>query len=99
MDFSASLISALRDLFYLLIFQNDRNAIALVSNMMSMLKLMSPAHFAAYIHQLEPGTEAGRQNLLDFVMEVLLMFKDLIQHRWAGIHRDISKSPYGIIHN
>jgi hypothetical protein len=62
-------------------FQNDRNAIALVSNMMSMLKLMSPAHFAAYIHQLEPGTEAGRQNLLDFVMEVLLMFKDLIQHR------------------
>jgi hypothetical protein len=49
--------------------------------MMSMLKLMSPAHFAAYIHQLEPGTEAGRQNLLDFVMEVLLMFKDLIQHR------------------
>jgi hypothetical protein len=55
--------------------------------MMSMLKLMSPAHFAAYIHQLEPGTEAGRQNLLDFVMEVLLMFKDLIQHRWAGIHR------------
>ena len=48
--------------------------------MVSLFRLMSPQHFGQYIQHFRPEDEAGRQNLLDFVMEVLLMFKDLIQH-------------------
>ena len=60
--------------------KGDRNAPAVVTNMVSLLRLMSPQHFSQYIQHFKPEDEAGRQNLLDFVMEVLLMFKDLIQH-------------------
>ena len=59
---------------------SDKNAPALVTNMILLFKLMTPNHFSAYIQQFDPESEAGRQNLLDFVMEVLLMFKDLIKH-------------------
>ena len=48
--------------------------------MVSLFRLMSPQHFSQYIQHFKPEDEAGRQNLLDFVMEVLLMFKDLIMH-------------------
>ena len=58
----------------------DRNAPAMVTNMISMFRLMTPNHYSQYIHHFRPDEEAGRQNLLDFVMEVLLMFKDLIKH-------------------
>ena len=60
--------------------RNDKKAPAVVTNMISIFRLMSPTHFSAYIQGFQPETEAGRQNLLDFVMEVLLMFKDLIKH-------------------
>ena len=55
--------------------KNDRNAPAVVTNMVSLFRLMSPQHFGQYIQHFRPEEEAGRQNLLDFVMEVLLMFK------------------------
>ena len=60
--------------------KHDRNAPAVVTNMVSLFRLMSPQHFSQYIQHFKPEDEAGRQNLLDFVMEVLLMFKDLILH-------------------
>ena len=60
--------------------RSDRNAPSVVTNMVSLLRLMSPQHFSQYIQHFKPDEEAGRQNLLDFVMEVLLMFKDLIHH-------------------
>ena len=55
--------------------KSDRNAPAVVTNMVSLFRLMSPQHFSQYIQHFRPEEEAGRQNLLDFVMEVLLMFK------------------------
>ena len=60
--------------------RDDKTASSVVTNMISFFRLMSPAHFSSYIERFQPETEAGRQNLLDFVMEVLLMFKDLIKH-------------------
>ena len=62
----------------------------MVTNMVSLFRLMSPQHFSQYIQHFKPDNEAGRQNLLDFVMEVLLMFKDLINHNiypgdWADM--------------
>ncbi len=60
--------------------QSDVNAPSIVTNMISIFRLMSSSHFSCYIQGFEPDSEAGRQNLLDFVMEVLLMFKDLIKH-------------------
>jgi len=59
---------------------DDKRSPAVVTNMISIFRLMSPNHFSSYIQGFMPETEAGRQNLLDFVMEVLLMFKDLIKH-------------------
>ena len=55
--------------------KNDRNAPAVVTNMVSLFRLMSPQHFGHYIQHFRPEEEAGRQNLLDILMEVLLMFK------------------------
>ena len=55
--------------------RGDRAAPAVVTNMVGLFRLMSPQHFTQYIQHFRPEEEAGKQNLLDFVMEVLLMFK------------------------
>ena len=55
--------------------RGDRAAAAVVTNMVGLFRLMSPQHFTQYIQHFRPEEEAGKQNLLDFVMEVLLMFK------------------------
>ena len=53
----------------------------IVTNMISLFRFMTPAHFSAYIQSFQPDTEAGRHNLQDFVQEVLIMFMDLIKNR------------------
>jgi len=61
----------------------DAASRAVVSNMIGLLRAMTPRHYERYIDGFGAagGNLAGRQDLLDFVMEVLGMFTDLMQNK------------------
>lgn len=58
----------------------EANVQAVVSNMLALFKIMNPRHYSQYIENF-PQDAAGRSDLLDFIMEVLGMFRDLIEHK------------------
>jgi dedicator of cytokinesis protein 1 len=60
----------------------DKNVPVVVSDMISLLRAMTSGHFEQYISKFTEGEDpaAGRLNLVDFVMEFLVMSRDLIEH-------------------
>ena len=58
----------------------DTNVRAVVANMISMFRNMTAQHFSAYIDRFNVQDPAGRLDLVDFIMEVLGMFRDLVQN-------------------
>lgn len=62
----------------------DRNVMAVVANLIGLLGQMTASHYEAYIGHFNNtssgGDAAGKSDLLDFVMEVLGMFKDLVHN-------------------
>ena len=56
------------------------NILAVVANMIALFNLMTEDHFEQYIMDFKPDTQAGRENMIEVIMEVLAMFYDLIQH-------------------
>jgi dedicator of cytokinesis protein 1 len=60
--------------------KNDNNIKAVVANMICLLHSMNPKHYDHYINHFEVETPAGRSNLIDFIMEVLGMFRDLVEN-------------------
>ena len=69
----------------------DPNAQAVVSNMISLFSVMTARHYSQYIDTYRVNTDpCGRGNLIDFVMEALGMFRDLMQNNvfpveWASM--------------
>ena len=60
--------------------QNDPNIPHVVANMISIFQAMSPYHFKQYYQRYEPNDEAGRENMIDMITEMLGMFIDLIKN-------------------
>ncbi len=59
----------------------DRGIQAMVSNLVGLFRAMTPRHYAQYIDSFRAEEElAGRSDLVDFVMEVMGMIRDLVQH-------------------
>lgn len=60
--------------------RGDRNVQAVVANMIGLLRIMTPRHYLQYIDSFRVDDPAGRSDLIDFIMEVLGMFRDLMQN-------------------
>ncbi len=60
--------------------RKDPGAQATVANMVGLFRVMSARHYDQYIDGFHVETPAGRSDLVDFIMEVLGMFTDLVQN-------------------
>ena len=58
----------------------DDNMKAILANMISLLHEMTPSLYTHYIEKFKISEKSGRTELIDFVMEVLGLFKDLVEH-------------------
>ena len=59
---------------------SNPNILAVVANMIALFNLMTEDHFNQYIMHFKPDNQAGRNNMIEVIMEVLAMFYDLIQN-------------------
>ena len=66
--------------------ENSRSVLA---NLIALLHEMSPSHYSNYIDHFKIGEGNGRTDLIHFVMEVFVLFKDLIEH---PVFPQVSKS-------
>ena len=48
--------------------------------MVSIFQSMNPYHYKQYIKRFQPEAEAGRENMIDMIQEILGMFRDLIDN-------------------
>ena len=59
--------------------KNDSNGLAIASNVISLLGVMSPSHWTKFVDSFEANVEdCGRANLGYFIIEVLEIFRDII---------------------
>ena len=59
---------------------NDPNIPAVVVNMVAIFNAMTPLHYKRYIQDFTPENQAGRLNMIDMIMEILEMFRNLIEN-------------------
>ena len=52
---------------------------SILANLIALLHEMTPSHYTNYIDHFKIGEGTGRTDLIDFVMEVFVLFKDLIE--------------------
>ena len=55
------------------------NMRSILANLIALLHEMTPSHYTNYIDHFKIGEGTGRTDLIDFVMEVFVLFKDLIE--------------------
>ena len=60
--------------------QNDPNIPRVVANMISIFQAMESSHFKQYYQRYQPSDQAGRENMIDMINEMLGMFLDLIKN-------------------
>ena len=53
---------------------------SILANLIALLHEMNSSHYTNYIDHFKIGEGSGRADLIDFVMEVFVLFKDLIEH-------------------
>ena len=58
--------------------RQDKQVQAVVANMICLLQEMTPSHYSQYIDAFGITDPHGRANLIDFIKEVLELFKDLL---------------------
>ena len=51
-----------------------------LANLIALLHEMTPTHYSNYIDHFKISEGTGRPDLIDFVMEIFVLFKDLIEH-------------------
>ena len=59
---------------------NDPNIPDVVANMVAIFQAMAPSHYKQYIAEFQPDDQAGRENMIDMILEIVSMFHDLIKN-------------------